>query len=64
MIIDKMHEQRIDFRLLMQFKNALFDQDELEENHLIPLEIWKERKVYDMITVLDDVEPLILEECQ
>ena len=24
-IIDKMHEQRIDFRLLMQFKNALFD---------------------------------------
>ena len=47
----------------MQFKNALFDSEELEENHLIPMPVWKERKEYDMIYVLDNVEPLILEEC-
>ena len=36
-IIAKLHEQHIDFRLLMAFKNALFDSEELIENHLVPL---------------------------
>ena len=61
-IIAKMHEQHIDFRMLTAFKNALFDSEELEENHLVPLSVWKELKTYEMLYVLDDVEPLILEE--
>ena len=63
-ILQKMHEENIDFRLLMQFKNSLFDSEDLVENHLIPLSTWKEIKEYDMIFVLDNVEPMILEECQ
>lgn len=58
-----MHEENIDFRLLMQFKNSLFDSEDLVENHLIPLKTWTEIKEYDMIFVLDNVEPMILEEC-
>jgi len=50
--------------MLTAFKNALFDSDQLTENHLVPLPVWKELKEYEMIWVLDDVEPLILEECQ
>ena len=46
-----MHEENIDFRLLMQFKNSLFDSEDLVENHLIPLSTWKEIKEYDMILV-------------
>lgn len=63
-IIAKMHEQHIDFRMLTAFKNALFDSEELEENHLVPLRVWKELKTYEMLYVLDDVEPLILQEIQ
>lgn len=59
-----MHEQKVDFRMLTAFKNALFDSELLEENHLIPLSVWKELKVYEMLYMLDDVEPLILEEIQ
>lgn len=59
-IIAKMHEQHIDFRMLTAFKNALFDSEELEENHLVPLSVWKELKQYEMLYVLDDIEPLIL----
>lgn len=55
-----MHDQHIDFRLLMQFKNALFDSESLMENHLVPLSVWKEIKAVEMIWVLDEVEPLIL----
>ena len=50
--------------MLTAFKNALFDCEELEENHLVPLSVWKELKTYEMLYVLDDVEPLILEEIQ
>ena len=59
-IIAQMHDQHIDFRLLMQFKNALFDSESLMENHLVPLSVWKEIKAVEMIWVLDEVEPLIL----
>ena len=48
--------------MLTAFKNALFDSEELEENHLVPLRVWKELKTYEMLYVLDDVEPLILQE--
>jgi len=49
--------------MLTAFKNALFDSDQLTENHLVPLHVWKELKEYEMIYMLDEVEPLILEEC-
>jgi hypothetical protein len=42
----------------------LFDSEQLIENHLVPLSTWKEIKAVEMIWVLDDVEPLILEEIQ
>jgi hypothetical protein len=58
-----MHEQGVDFRMLTAFKNALFDSEELEDNHLIPMHVWKELKAYEMIYMLDEVEPLILQEC-
>ena len=48
--------------MLTAFKNALFDSEELTENHLVPLSVWSELKVYEMLYVLDDLEPLILEE--
>ena len=35
-----MHEKNIDFRALASFKNALFDSEELEDNHLVPISEW------------------------
>ena len=49
--------------MLTAFKNALFDSELVVENHLIPLHEWSRIKPIEMIYVLDDVEPLILEEC-
>lgn len=63
-IIAKMHEDKVDFRMLTAFKNAMFDSEELVENHLIPMHVWTELKAYEMIYMLDKVEPMILEECR
>lgn len=43
-----MHESGLDFRALASFKNALFDSEELEDNHLISKDIWTELKEYEM----------------
>lgn len=47
-VIQQMHESNLDFRALASFKNALFDSEELEDNHLVPLSVWTELKQYEM----------------
>jgi hypothetical protein len=43
-----MHENDVDFRMLTQFKNALFDSEMLEDNHLITIDEWKKILKYEM----------------
>ena len=62
-IIEILHETKVDFRMLTAFKNALFDSDDLQENHLIPLSSWKSILIYEMQYCLSPCEDLILEEC-
>jgi len=59
-----MHEKNIDFRALASFKNALFDSEDLEDNHLVPMSEWYTLKEYEMGKTLDKVEALILKEVQ
>ena len=47
-IVAMLHESSIDFRMLQAFKNALFDADELEDNHLISVATYKEIAKYEM----------------
>lgn len=47
-LVLQMHKEKLDFRMLTAFKNALFDSEELIDNHLVPLKIWKEVKGYEM----------------
>lgn len=61
-ILEIMHETKVDFRMLTAFKNALFDSEELEDNHLIPLPVWKKTLLYEMQYCLNECEDLILEE--
>ena len=62
-LIQKMHECGVEFRNLTSFKNALFDSEDLEENHLVPLSDWKELKVYHLHSTFDPVEEDVLAEC-
>ena len=59
-----MHEAGVEFRNLTAFKNALFDSEELEENHLVPLSEWKELVKYHLHSTFDTVEADILKEVQ
>jgi hypothetical protein len=43
-------------------KNALFDSDELRENHLVPLRVWNELKAYEMRDELNACDDLIMGE--
>jgi|SaaInl33SG_5_DNA_1037386.scaffolds.fasta_scaffold50319_2 hypothetical protein len=43
-----MHEAGIEFRNLTAFKNALFDSEELVDNHLVPMSEWRELKQYHL----------------
>lgn len=63
-VIQQMHETGLDFRALASFKNALFDSEELEDNHLVSMAVWTELKEYEMQKTLDPVEGLILKEIQ
>jgi len=47
-ILKRMHEDNIDFRMLTSFKNALFDSEELVDNHLVPLSEWVTSKAHEM----------------
>ena len=62
-IIGILHERRIDFRMLQALKNALFDLDELEDNHLVSLESYRETAHYEMNKLLDgELGALVLQE--
>lgn len=62
-IIKSLHEGDMDFRKISMIKNALFESDELEDNHLIPMSVWKKVvKQYCPNGELDAIEPKILEE--
>ena len=58
-----LHATKVDFRMLTAFKNALFDSEELKDNHLIPLQVWKDILIYEMQYCLSPCEDLILKEC-
>jgi|TARA_B110001450_G_scaffold224282_1_gene221825 hypothetical protein len=47
-IIRIMHSSGVDFRRLTQLKNALFDSDDLMDNHLVPLKTFHELKEQEM----------------
>jgi hypothetical protein len=51
-----MHECSLDFRCLTALKNALFDSEFLEDNHLVPMSEWKKHKEYHLHHALDPVE--------
>ena len=58
-----MHEDNIDFRMLTSFKNALFDSEELQENHLVPLSEWVSIKAHEMPhSMKNPLEQMILDE--
>jgi hypothetical protein len=59
-IMKLMHSSGVDFRRLTQLKNALFDSEELRENHLVPLKVWNELKEYEMRDELSACEELIM----
>lgn len=61
-IMTILHENSVDFRSLANLKNALFDSEELRENHIVPLSVWKEQVKYQCQNALDPCEQLILEE--
>ena len=41
-IMKVLHASGIDFRRLTSLKNALFDSEDLKENHLVPMSTWNE----------------------
>jgi hypothetical protein len=57
-----MHECGVEFRNLTSFKNALFDSEELEDNHLVPISEWNELKSYHLHSKFDPVEEDVLSE--
>lgn len=57
-----LHASGIDFRRLTSLKNALFDSEDLKENHLIPIKTWNELKEYEMRNELDPCLDLIMSE--
>ena len=59
-----MHEAGIEFRNLTAFKNALFDSEELVDNHLVPMSEWRELKQYHLQLKFDSVEAEVLKEVQ
>ena len=62
-IICKLHNcPSLDFRVMTQLKNALFDSDNLVDNHLIPVEDWDEQVEYLCQDKMKKIEPLILKE--
>lgn len=62
-ILKRMHEDNIDFRMLTSFKNALFDSEELTDNHLLPVSEWTQIKSYEMPHSLKPpLEKMILDE--
>ena len=63
-IMKIMHASGVDFRQLTALKNALFDSEELKDNHLVPLKVWNSCKAYEMQHGLDACEDLILGEIQ
>jgi len=59
-ILEIMHATKVDFRMLTAFKNALFDSEELVENHLVPLQVWKDTLIIEMQYCLSPAEDLIM----
>ena len=55
-----MHATKVDFRMLTAFKNALFDSEDLVENHLVPLQVWKDILIIEMQYCLSPAEDLIM----
>jgi hypothetical protein len=63
--VQQMHESNIDFRNLTSLKNALFDSDQLEKNHLVPREEWDQLKLYHIHSRrFSDIEQDLLDEVQ
>lgn len=63
-LVQQMHDCSLDFRNLTAFKNALFDSEELEDNHLVPISEWNALKDYHLNRTMDPVEPAILQDIQ
>lgn len=64
-ILLALHHHKIDFRMLMAFKNALFDSEELEDNQFVPLSVWNEVGEYQMNHLLSmhaELNKLLLSE--
>jgi len=56
-ILRTLHEHSIDFNKLTAFKNALFDSEELRENHLVPVSVWnQEARVFTLEKVFNEIQ--------
>ena len=60
-ILRVLHENKVDFRKMTMLKNELFESEDLEDNHLVPLSVWKE-SLGIMGGDLDCCENMILDE--
>ena len=55
-ILQALHQNSIEFKLMTGLKNAMFESELLIDNHLLPLTEWKRILVYTTKNMLDPVE--------
>lgn len=60
-ILRVLHENKVDFRKMTMLKNELFESEQLDDNHLVPISVWKE-SLGIMGGDLDCCEDMILDE--
>lgn len=60
-LLQRLHNANVDFRSITQFKNALFDSEELKDNHLLPMSEWDSLRQYFMPKLQGSQEADILE---
>lgn len=61
-ILQALHQNSIEFKIMTGLKNSLFESELLIDNHLLPLEEWKRIVGYITKNMLDNVEPILREE--
>ena len=61
-ILQALHQASVEFKIMTALKNALFESEQLIDNHLLPLNEWKRIVAYETKNTLDGVEPMLREE--
>ena len=61
-ILQALHQDSIEFKIMTGLKNSLFASELLIDNHLLPVEEYKRIIGYETKHLLDNVEPMLREE--